>query len=336
MSTTIVVVGLGSIGRRHARLLADRSDLEVVGCETDEAVRQRARAEIPGLSILSSFQDAVSARPAAFVIATPHHLHADQTITALEAGIPVLCEKPMAESLASARRMADAAERTGSLLSIAFMLHFNPIITRLRKLIDIGAIGTVVQIRYLVGSYITLLNSGSRYQASLEGALLMDYAHQPDLITWLTGRRPLGVYVAGVRGGALEHSSTPNALSMVLDYDAPLLATVDLNYLQLPQHHEGEIIGDAGSARFDLDTGVIELRRVEANDVIAEDIATERDDAYRAEHDTFLGAVAGSNPPSSPPHEAIVATEIIEAGLCSLRDKRRVALAEIENGSTRP
>ena len=194
-------------------------------------------------------------------------------------------------------------------------------------MIQNGTLGTVVQVSYRVGSYVTLVSSGSRYQAQMEGALLLDYAHQPDIIYWLVGKRPRGVYMAGAQGGTMEFSSNPNFLSMIYDYESPLVTTIELNYLQMPQRHTCEIVGDEGWALCDMDTGMIRIGRKAERSEIEEIVPIERDEIYQTEHQVFLDAVAGKRMPSSPASEAIVSMEIIDAALSSWKTGRRVPLS---------
>jgi len=320
----IVVVGVGSIGRRHARLLCERNDVVVEVCEPSvEALEQAGLADLPRHH---SLEQALETHPYAVVIATPVELHADQTVAALAAGAHVLCEKPMSVDRAGAERMRAAARSATGVLSIGFNLHFHPGLRRIRALIADGSLGQALQVQYRTGSYITLVNSRSRYQATLKGALLMDYAHQPDAVHWLLGERPAGVYMVGRQAGALDFSSDPNYLTMVCDYHSPLLSTIELNYVQMPQRHEIEAIGDRGWAIFDFETGVLRLASREEQSLVQETIPVVRDDLYREEHAVFLAACEGRGEPSSPADEAIVSMEVIEAALASWRSGARVAL----------
>ena len=324
MKRHIIVIGAGSIGRRHARLLAERADVAVGLCEPDAAALERARVETPSAKTYRTLEEALAARPAAVVVATPHHLHAEQTVAALESGAHVLCEKPISDRLEDALRMREAAQRAGRVLSIGFHLHFHPGAQRMKELIAGGALGTVLHAHCRVGSYITLVNSLSRYQATLEGALLLDYAHQPDLLVWLLGKRPRGVRMDGITVGDLEFSSRPNVLSLTLDYDAPLLATVHLNYVQMPERHEYEIAGDRGWLLWDLSAGRIRIANRAQQNVVDEPVSTERDPVYRTEHQAFLDAVDGRRRPESPAEEASVSLAVIQAALASWKEGRRV------------
>jgi predicted dehydrogenase len=327
----IVVVGLGSIGRRHARLLARRADLQVEWCESEPAAIAHAEAELGrGARVHPSFSAMLDSQPELVVIATPHGLHAGQAIAALQSGAHVLCEKPMADTLAAAGEMLRVERTAGRILTFGFQLHFNPGLRRLRDLVNGGDLGTVVHVHCRVGSYVTLVNSRSRHQERTEGALLMDYTHQPDLLQWMLGEAPAAVFASGGRGGTPELSSNPNFINVNCDFARPLIGTIHLNYLQMPERHEYEIVGDRGWAMFDLNTG--RLRRGQRADQRewTEEFPVERDPVYLAEHEAFLEAVAGRREPESPARTAIVSMQIIAAALASWRSGQRVLLPAIQ------
>ena len=268
------------------------------------------------------------ARPLpAILIATPHQLHAEQAVAALEAGIHVLCEKPMADSVPAAHRMVAASQHNRAVLSIGFHLHFVPGLQRVKSLIADGRLGSIGHIHAHVGSHITLVNSASRFQATLEGALLMDYAYQPDLLHWWLGRRPARVFAAATKSGRMELTSNPNVVAMTLLYeDAPTLGTVHLNYLQMPEQSHFLVMGDRGWASFDFSTGILQVGDRASNRIDTENFTWQRDTAYRAEHQAFFDAIDGRREPESPATEAIAATEVIEAALQSWRTGQIVSL----------
>jgi predicted dehydrogenase len=152
----IVVVGLGSIGRRHARLLKERTDISVEFFEPNREALAGALRETGNIPVHDSLDAMLATRPYAVVIATPHALHAEHTIKAFKAGVNVFCEKPMSDSLSDARRMRDAADKTGKTLAIGFQLHFHPGLVRLKSLLQEQIIGNVLHAHVRVGTYVTL------------------------------------------------------------------------------------------------------------------------------------------------------------------------------------
>lgn len=322
----IVVVGLGSIGQRHVRLLDGRGDVMVELCEPNAEILKAALSELGPHPAHRAYAAAIASKPDMVLIATPHGFHAEQTVQALAANIHVLCEKPMSDTLAGAEKMRAAAEKSQAILCIAFMLQFHPAMVRFKKMIDSGDLGKLIALQYHVGTYITLVNSRSRYQAVMEGALLMDYAHEPDIIYWLTGQKPAGVYARGGQAGDMEFSSNPNYLTMVCDYDSPLLTTIHLNYLQMPQHHECQVIGDKAWALWDMDKKRFRVGRTAERSDLEEPLPAEVDQLYRDEHQSFLDATEGRCKPFRSAKDGMVSMQVIEAALQSWKSGRRVAL----------
>jgi predicted dehydrogenase len=85
----------------------------------------------------------------AVYVATPVHLHAEQTVAAAEAGKHVLCEKPMAMDLAECDRMITACRASGVALGVAYYRRFYPMVARVKQMIDSGAIGTPVFVQMM-------------------------------------------------------------------------------------------------------------------------------------------------------------------------------------------
>lgn len=328
----IAVVGCGSIGQRHARLLAQRPDLSVELCDPHTNCLAAAAAVIGETRSYSGFGEMLATRPDMVVIATPHSLHAEQTLASLRAGVHVLCEKPMSDNLADAERMAEAAAGGGPVLDFGFTLHFHPGLRRLKSLIASGELGAVLHVRCRVGTYATLTCSRSRHQAALEGALLFDYVHQPDIFYWLLGAEPAGVYMTAVMGGDLPLRSTPNVADLTLDYDAPLLGSIHLNYVQMPQRHEYEIVGDRAWAILDMETNRLRIGRRREEAETCEDIVVERDRLFEAEHQAFLDAVEGRRNPESPAPIALVSMRVVDAALRSWKLRQRAPLAPAQQG----
>lgn len=320
----IIVVGLGSIGRRHTRLLRERPDLKVEVCEPSPQALAAASAEVQGIPVHTDFDKALATAPDLLLIATPHALHEKQAIQGMKAGAHVLCEKPLCTDADEARRMIECSRQTGRQLVVGFQLHFQPGILRARQIIDQGVIGNVLHAHVRVGSFITLRNSLSRYQAKLEGALLLDYAHQPDLLLWLLSDLPSAVTLTGLQGGEMPFSSNPNVVTMTLEYNRPLLATIHLNYVQMPQRHEWEIAGDKGWIVLDPDKGTLRLGLRENESETTETFSTDRDVTYRMEHQAFLDTVDGLRAAESPAEQAARSVELFSMAMESLKRRERV------------
>lgn len=126
------------------------------------------------------------------LVACPNHLHASMSIAALDAHIHVLCEKPMATSLAEAQAMFEARERNGRELMIAFANRFRPEVLALAKIIDDGQLGPITSIRcgWLRQKGVPGIGSWFTHQKEAGGGALIDLgSHLINLALWLA-RRP--------------------------------------------------------------------------------------------------------------------------------------------------
>ena len=329
----IAVIGLGSIGRRHARLLADRDDIEVELFDPNAANIGIICGEIGYVKVYASFEETLKGKPDMVLIATPHALHARQVMAALESGIDTLCEKPMSDRLDDARKMKEAAERTGKMLVIGFNLHFHPCLAAVKKALNAGTVGRVLHLHARVGTYGTLVNSGSRYQAEAEGALIMDYAHQPDIFYWLTRETPEYVYASAAQTGDLPLSSNPNIIMMNCEYASGMLASIHLNYIQEPGRHAYEIVGSDGWLALDIqaDRGILTVGTRKDAATRSETITFARDEMYREEHRAFIDAVAGRCAPESPAASAIVSVAVCDAAFRSWKTHERVRITPQTN-----
>lgn len=320
----VLVVGLGSIGRRHARLLAGRRDVAVELCDPSEAMLDRAIAEAGDLPRHHDLTAALAAAPEYVVVATPHQSHVDQALAALKAGAHVLCEKPVSDRVADGLRLA--RHRPDRVLTFGFHLHFHPAVVRVGELVRSGALGEPVHFSAHVGSYITLRNSFSRYQAALPGALLLDYTHQADLATHLLGVAPAGVYAVGSEVPGPELRSSPMMIDLVLDHPGGRTSLVHLDYVQDPDREDFEVVGTQGWAHYDPKSGRFRHATAAGGEVLGERLRPERDDVYRAEHEAFFAAADGRRAPESPLESALVSLRVAEAAMRSMATGQRVPL----------
>jgi len=135
MRTRVAVVGVGHLGRHHARILSTLPDVELVGVADRDLGRATAiTAQYGGVADrdASAFLDRVDAA----VVAVPTEAHLEVAAPFLERGISVLVEKPLAASLAEADLIIGAARRSGATLGVGHTERHNPAVTAARLLID--------------------------------------------------------------------------------------------------------------------------------------------------------------------------------------------------------
>ena len=128
------VIGVGHLGRHHARILATLEGVELVAVVDTDGERAAAAATATGASPRSDFRDVLT-EVDAVTIAVPTELHRDVALPFLERGIAVLVEKPMTRSLAEADELVSAARRSGAAFGVGHTERYNPAVAAVLPLV---------------------------------------------------------------------------------------------------------------------------------------------------------------------------------------------------------
>ncbi len=184
----IGVIGAGAIGRMHVERLLRHPDVSVAGI-VDPAPAGREFADRMGVPCYATHEELLEkAVMGAVIVATPNTTHADVGIACIARGLPLLMEKPVAETVAEAQRLCDAAQAAGVPLMVGHQRRHNPIIQRAKALIADGAIGRPVTVTALA----TWLKPDSYYEQAWRrqpgaGPVLINLIHDIDLLRFLVG-----------------------------------------------------------------------------------------------------------------------------------------------------
>jgi predicted dehydrogenase len=320
-SVRVLVVGLGSIGLRHARLYTALPDTVVEVCEQRPEGVEDLRRQSPTVKCWPDYQTALDSKPDYVVIATPHQAHAAMTIAALERGIPVLCEKPMSHDLLEAEKMMAASRRHNTPLAVGYSLRFHPGFQHLRKLLASGEVGPLLFTRYCVDSLGALGNSRSRYQATLPGALFMDYSHGLDLLFHLTGKLPSTLMTRGIGGNLGELKADPILFSGILGYENNLQAELHLSYVLKPEVHTLQVIGERLGVMVELNSGRMEIHDIRENTLQSIVLPYERDPLFVQQWKEFRSFCLGRPSNLCTGEEALKTNQLMNRLLTSWRNQ---------------
>jgi predicted dehydrogenase len=184
----IAVVGLGAIGLKHAEIIA-HEDMCELGPIADPTAAAREFAAAHGVRHFPTLEALLeSDRPDGAIIGTPNALHRAGGIACMEAGVPALVEKPIADTLAAALALSHAAERTGVPLLIGHHRRHNPLIRRAREVIEDGKLGrlTAVTSLWMARKPDGYYDVPWRREAG-GGPVLINFIHDVDLLRFMCG-----------------------------------------------------------------------------------------------------------------------------------------------------
>lgn len=215
----LAVVGLGKMGLSHLAMIKAHPDVRLVGvCDSTRYVLD-VLGKYTGVPVYSDLTDLLDkAKPAAVIIATPTHLHADMVRQALERGIHVFCEKPLFTDPAESAALTDLAAQRGLVTQVGYHNRFVASFREVHRLLGLGAIGPVTTALAEAYGPVVLKPSGRtwRSQRTSGGGSLYDYAAHPlNLLTWYLGE-PQGV--TGSKLTSIFSAQIDDAVAATLHY----------------------------------------------------------------------------------------------------------------------
>lgn len=193
-SPRIAVIGTGMIAAVHVR--AARSiGAEVLGILGRTPQRSAEAATELGLATgFASLEELLASHPDVVHICTPNDQHYAQALAVIAAGLPVICEKPLAVDAARAQELADAAERAGVVATVPFVYRYHPVVREIRARIADGGLGRVLAVHghYLQDWMHDASTSSWRVDAASGGpsrAFADIGSHWCDLVEFVTGEQ---------------------------------------------------------------------------------------------------------------------------------------------------
>lgn len=182
----IVVCGAGLIGGRHVDQALTQARLGAIVDPSDAAKARAAKLCVPHFDRVEACLERM--RPDGVVIATPNQMHADHAMICIDAGLPMLIEKPLADTRANADRIVVSSEAAGIPVLVGHHRRHNPIIARAKATIDAGDLGDIVAAHgqfwlYKPDDY---FNATWR-NAPGAGPTMINFIHDVDLMRYLVG-----------------------------------------------------------------------------------------------------------------------------------------------------
>jgi predicted dehydrogenase len=238
----VAVIGVGSMGRNHARVYSELSEAELVGVSDTDSKQAEAVAEKFGARAYTDYRELLEKeKPEAVSIAVPTALHEEVGSAALEAGAHVLMEKPISATLEEGRRLIEKAQSLGRQLMVGHIVRFNPAIRALRqKLVD-GELGRIFQV--------FCRRTGPFPARIRDVGVVIDLApHDVDLMRFIIGAEPVRLYAETERRIHTDHE---DLLWGVLRFADGVTGSLEINWLTPTKVRETLVLGERGMFRVD-------------------------------------------------------------------------------------
>jgi UDP-N-acetylglucosamine 3-dehydrogenase len=236
------VVGLGSMGRNHVRILGDLAGTTLVGvADPSETSRRSCRAPASARPYEDYRKMLDVERPDYLVVSVPTDLHSEVACEALNRGIHVLVEKPIAKTIAEAEQMIAKAKEQGVMLMVGHIERFNPAVQAIKRSVEERALGPLFQLH---------ARRLSPFPARIgDVGVILDLAtHDIDAMHFVTGSHVTRAYAETARKA---HKTCEDMLCGLLRFASGEIGVLDVSWLSPKKIRELWVVGEGGTLMAD-------------------------------------------------------------------------------------
>jgi predicted dehydrogenase len=337
------IVGTGNRGRAHIAVIKTMPDFQIVAlADPTPQNLDQAASMVPGVKTYPDYQKMLADRKDldAVIVVTPSFLHAEVAVAALNHGLNVLCEKPIATRIEDANRMIDASKKSGKLLYIGFQKRFVPAHAKLHELAAAGEIGKIqfISANLFRGDWNPLswkytdpttgVSTNWRYLTHTQGsALLEDGIHEMDVLNWIVNGQVAHVTATG-GNNLFQQRETIDHAALIVEYEGGIKLSFDFCLFGAnagPQGRRLVLIGSEGIMY--PENGKIAIRKpgrgaVRYVDLVEPPATVKADRETYYQYQAFAENVRSGKPAAVGPEAGKLAVKIMLLAERSLREHR--------------
>ncbi|HEV7810595.1 MAG TPA: Gfo/Idh/MocA family oxidoreductase [Candidatus Limnocylindrales bacterium] len=329
------LAGLGSMGRNHLRVLHARPDVRLAAvADPVDAALSAAADQVGAQGFDEPLAMIAEADLDAVVIAAPTTAHVPLALAAIDRGIAVLVEKPLAATTDEAIRIVAAARASGVPVQVGHVERFNPAVLELGRLIGEGWLSTV----YSIASR----RAGPFPARIRDVGVTVDLAtHDVDILSWIAGERPLRVYAETAQR---IHATNEDLLFGLLHFPSGATGMLDVNWLTPAKRRQLVVVGEEGM--FELDYLTQRLTFTQATDTTnprliggyaptfegeVHEVPVASSEPLASEIDAFLGVVRQGGRPVVDAEDGLWAVAVATSLLAAAADGRVIDLSALSS-----
>jgi UDP-N-acetylglucosamine 3-dehydrogenase len=310
------VIGTGSMGRHHVRVMSELAHCEMVGlADPDESKRELA--EKLQTAYFADYRELLAKEPQLVSIAAPTSTHYELALAALDAGCHLLIEKPVCNDLGQARELITRAAKLGLSIAVGHIERFNPAVVALKRLIDQRELGEVLTI--------TNLRVGPYHGRILDTGIILDLGvHDVDLISMLSSSRISRVFAMALKR---QHNHEDHAV-LSLELEGGRSGIVELSW-NAPYRMRNVLV--SGTKRYALcDLMQQRLLVYEEQDedgrLLPQPQHVEQGEPLKREIESVVQSVLDGTPPQCNAEDSVHALEVCLAALRSTTSRQAEAI----------
>ncbi len=325
----ILIVGLGSIGRRHLRNLQTLGFNNFILYRTGKSTLPDD--EIKDIPTEYDLKKALAYKPIATIIANPTALHIYVALAATKAGSHLFLEKPISHTLERVEELKRIVAKNDLIVQVGFQFRFHPSLKKIKSLLERNVIGQIVSVQAHWGEYMPGWHPWEDYKKSysakseLGGGVILTLCHPFDYLRWLIGEIE-GVKAISSQNGELGIDVEDSA-DVLLQFTSGAIGNIHLDYLERPSEHYVRIIGQKGVIYWNNADGLVKYsvlggdwKKLSAPDDF------ERNQLFISEMAHFTACIDKNEQPLCSLEDGLQSLRIALAAKKSAREKRFIKL----------
>ncbi len=331
-STRILVVGSGSIARRHIGNLHELFPHASIGLLRHSS--HDFPAELKGLveRVFVSLHEAIEWQPSVAIICNPSTKHLAVALPLANQSIHLLIEKPVSHSAERVSELVSTARQQKNIVMVAYNFRFSVSMQILKDALDGGSIGKMLHIRAEAGQYLPDWRPSAPYQDTvsarkeLGGGVLLELSHEIDYVRWLAGE--FNAVTARVDKLSNLAMDVEDSADLLCSFSPGATGHIHIDMIQRKPSRFCKIIGSEGTLTWNGITGEVLLHlpgRMDA-EVLHPAGVEPRNDMYRKELRHFFACCQGRATPQASGEDALRVLQVIDATRLSSSTGKRVAL----------
>ena len=292
--TRILVIGSGSIGRRHLRNIHSLGYKTLAICDTDAERMTPLTEEIDSLTPYTDYtQGLADFSPDIVFICTPPVFHVPQALQAVEANAHVFIEKPLSNTLHDTDTLLEAVEKHQRVVHVGYNLRFHPGLQTVKHLLTESEIGQPLWSRLEIGQYLPDWRPWQDYRQSytarkeLGGGIILDASHEIDYALWLFGEAKSLMCMAS-QVSQLE-VNVEDCATMLLAMDNGMQVDIHLDFVQRTASRTLKIVGELGTILWSMSGSSVQVDKPDSTNNIV--YQAEVNQMYIDEVSAFMKAV---------------------------------------------
>ena len=324
----LAIIGLGSIGKRHLRLIAEiRPDIEIIVMRSGHG--SVCKEEQLATKIVHSVDEVVNEGVQAAIVSSPATLHLEQSLELAKRGVHLLIEKPISHTSDRVNELLKILDENDLTAMVGYVLRYDHGAIKFKKWLDNKIKGKILHVRIECGSYLPDWRPDQDYRKTvsalpeLGGGVLLELSHELDYLHWFFGN-PVDVQAQIRNSGTLDINVEDQADLLITSKQGyPITVQIDFNRRHVERKcrvltTEGELIWDAVNKNVTCKLVNKENSYYEYNN--------ERDYIYRTQLEVFIDCIENNNSPVVTVKDGVNVIKLIDAARNASKKGSKVIL----------